>query len=132
MDFRHEGQNGERCYRELKHLSFVHVPKIKWEMTTKVLVFLCFFNSKTCYACLKEKVSVRISRSDFVIYGKLSVSVLALKLRLTPKNAATPGNFKATVFIVLWRDKFTKKKCVSGLANNESHGIFVVVIVARC
>lgn len=35
LDFRHEGQNGERCYRELKHLSFVHVPKIKWEMTTK-------------------------------------------------------------------------------------------------
>lgn len=35
LDFQLEGQNGERCYRELKHLGFVYVPKINWKMTTK-------------------------------------------------------------------------------------------------
>ena len=39
LDFRLEGQNGERCYRELKHLGFVYVPRINWEMTTKVHVY---------------------------------------------------------------------------------------------
>ncbi|CAB4030811.1 Hypothetical predicted protein, partial [Paramuricea clavata] len=35
LDFEQEGENGERCYRELKHLSFVTVPRINWDMTTK-------------------------------------------------------------------------------------------------
>ena len=37
LDFEQEGENGERCYRELKHLSFVTVPRINWDMTTKVI-----------------------------------------------------------------------------------------------
>ena len=35
LDFEQEGENGERCYRELKHLHFVSVPRINWDMTTK-------------------------------------------------------------------------------------------------
>lgn len=36
LDFEHEGLNQERCARELKHLSYVCVPKIHWEHTSKV------------------------------------------------------------------------------------------------
>ncbi len=36
LDFEREGENGERCCRELKHLHFVSVPRINWDMTTKV------------------------------------------------------------------------------------------------
>ncbi|XP_078367254.1 putative aarF domain-containing protein kinase 5 isoform X1 [Oculina patagonica] len=35
LDFVHEGQNGERCADELKHLSYVYVPEIHWDLTTK-------------------------------------------------------------------------------------------------
>ena len=36
LDFIHEGHNGERCADELKHLSYVYVPEIHWDLTTKV------------------------------------------------------------------------------------------------
>lgn len=36
LDFVNEGHNGERCAEELKHLSYVYVPKIHWDLTTKV------------------------------------------------------------------------------------------------
>ncbi|KAJ7382323.1 putative aarF domain-containing protein kinase 5 [Desmophyllum pertusum] len=35
LDFVHEGHNGERCADELKHLSYVYVPEIHWDLTTK-------------------------------------------------------------------------------------------------
>ena len=36
LDFENEGKNGERCYKELKHLKYIYVPKIFWDKTTKV------------------------------------------------------------------------------------------------
>ena len=39
LDFINEGQNGERCYRELKHFPFIYVPKILWNKTSKVIFF---------------------------------------------------------------------------------------------
>lgn len=36
LDFELEGENSERCYRELKHLNFVAVPRINWDLTSKV------------------------------------------------------------------------------------------------
>jgi ABC1 atypical kinase-like domain len=36
LDFENEGRNGERCYRELKPLSYIHVPAIYWDKTSKV------------------------------------------------------------------------------------------------
>jgi aarF domain-containing kinase len=43
LDFEHEGRNGERCAKELAQFGFVHVPKIYWDMTSKVLAvnYLC-------------------------------------------------------------------------------------------
>lgn len=35
LDFVNEGRNGERCADELKHLSYVYVPEIHWDFTTK-------------------------------------------------------------------------------------------------
>ena len=36
LDFEHEGHNQERCAQELRHLSYVCVPKIYWRHTSKV------------------------------------------------------------------------------------------------
>lgn len=36
LDFENEARNSERCAQELKHLSFVCVPKVFWEQTSKV------------------------------------------------------------------------------------------------
>ncbi|XP_048576838.1 uncharacterized aarF domain-containing protein kinase 5 isoform X2 [Nematostella vectensis] len=44
LDFELEGLNGERCYNELKHLGYVHVPKIHWGMTTKRVLTAEFIN----------------------------------------------------------------------------------------
>lgn len=38
LDFENEARNSERCAQELKHLSFVSVPKVFWEQTSKVSV----------------------------------------------------------------------------------------------
>ncbi|XP_039676910.1 uncharacterized aarF domain-containing protein kinase 5 isoform X2 [Perca fluviatilis] len=35
LDFENEAKNSERCAKELKHLSFVVVPKVFWEQTSK-------------------------------------------------------------------------------------------------
>lgn len=36
LDFENEARNSERCAQELKHLTFVSVPKVFWEQTSKV------------------------------------------------------------------------------------------------
>ncbi|XP_068713692.1 uncharacterized aarF domain-containing protein kinase 5-like [Montipora foliosa] len=35
LDFVNEGHNGERCAKELKHLSYVYVPEVHWDLTSK-------------------------------------------------------------------------------------------------
>lgn len=36
LNFENEARNSERCAQELKHLTFVSVPKVFWEQTSKV------------------------------------------------------------------------------------------------
>lgn len=40
LDFINEGKNAERCLRDLKHLGFIHVPKVFWTYCSKVIYFL--------------------------------------------------------------------------------------------
>lgn len=40
LDFENEARNSERCAEELKHLSFVSVPKVFWEQTSKVSLLM--------------------------------------------------------------------------------------------
>lgn len=39
LDFLNEGQNGERCSKELASLPYVYVPKVAWDLTSKVYIF---------------------------------------------------------------------------------------------
>jgi aarF domain-containing kinase len=43
LDFINEANNSKRCYNELKHLKFVHVPLVYDKMTTKVILILKIF-----------------------------------------------------------------------------------------
>lgn len=36
LDFINEGKNGERCAKDLKHLKYVYVPKIYWNLSSAV------------------------------------------------------------------------------------------------
>jgi predicted unusual protein kinase regulating ubiquinone biosynthesis (AarF/ABC1/UbiB family) len=36
LDFENEAQNSKRCFEELNHLKFIHVPKVYDQKTTKV------------------------------------------------------------------------------------------------
>lgn len=38
LDFINEGQNSERCAKELSALSYVYVPKVAWDLTSKVKI----------------------------------------------------------------------------------------------
>ena len=38
LDFINEGENSERCQKDLKHLKYVYVPKVDWEKTSKVSI----------------------------------------------------------------------------------------------
>ncbi|XP_029298308.1 putative aarF domain-containing protein kinase 5 isoform X2 [Cottoperca gobio] len=44
LDFENEAKNSERCAEELKHLSFVVVPKVFWEQTSKRVLTAEFCN----------------------------------------------------------------------------------------
>ncbi|KAM9339961.1 putative aarF domain-containing protein kinase 5 [Symphorus nematophorus] len=44
LDFENEARNSERCAEELKHFSFVHVPKVFWEQTSKRVLTAEFCN----------------------------------------------------------------------------------------
>ncbi|XP_041346951.1 uncharacterized aarF domain-containing protein kinase 5-like, partial [Gigantopelta aegis] len=35
LDFENEGRNGERCQKDLQHLSFIYIPKVLWNITSK-------------------------------------------------------------------------------------------------
>ncbi|CAG05996.1 unnamed protein product, partial [Tetraodon nigroviridis] len=65
LDFENEARNSERCAEELKHLSFVSVPKVFWEQTSKVrlLTHRCVF----CPSWLNLCVSVpqRVLTAEF-------------------------------------------------------------------
>eukprot|EP00066_Takifugu_rubripes_P005249 XP_003969173.2 PREDICTED: uncharacterized aarF domain-containing protein kinase 5 [Takifugu rubripes] len=46
LDFENEARNSERCAQELKHLSFVSVPKVFWEQTSKRVL-----TAEFCHGC---------------------------------------------------------------------------------
>jgi aarF domain-containing kinase len=37
LDFINEGRNSERCAKELSKFSFIYVPRVLWNLSTKVL-----------------------------------------------------------------------------------------------
>ena len=43
LDFINEGKNSERCQNDLKHLGYVYVPKVLWNLTSTVSMDLCSF-----------------------------------------------------------------------------------------
>lgn len=70
LDFVHEGKNLERCGRDLKHIEYVYVPEIHWDLTTTVSCFCLNVNpviSQQCIASfffVKEGLDRRIHRRD--------------------------------------------------------------------
>nr|KAG5707224.1 hypothetical protein BaRGS_017908 [Batillaria attramentaria] len=36
LDFEQEGRNGEQCLSDLRHLKYIYVPSVLWDMTSKV------------------------------------------------------------------------------------------------
>ena len=40
LDFLHEARNAERSREYLKHLDYVQIPKVHWNLTKKVRVFI--------------------------------------------------------------------------------------------
>ena len=38
LDFLHEARNAERAREHLKHLDYVSIPKVHWNLTKKVLI----------------------------------------------------------------------------------------------
>ena len=40
LDFENEAKNAERCQSELRHFPFIYVPKVFWDITSKVSSYL--------------------------------------------------------------------------------------------
>lgn len=38
LDFIHEGKNAERAAADLKKFSYVHIPEVDWDLTSKVSI----------------------------------------------------------------------------------------------
>ncbi|CAH1992486.1 unnamed protein product [Acanthoscelides obtectus] len=73
LDFINEARNSQRCARDLRHLRYVHVPKVFWEYTnTRVLVteFINGYKISDIDAIKKEKFSLAdINRKLFEAFG---------------------------------------------------------------
>lgn len=39
LDFQNEGRNGEKCAKDLKRFEYVYVPKVYWNLSSKVCNF---------------------------------------------------------------------------------------------
>ena len=50
LDFINEGQNSERCQSDLKHLDYVYVPKVHWDITSTV--------SSICFAASHVTINI--------------------------------------------------------------------------
>lgn len=37
LDFVNEGLNSEKCAKDLKHLKYIYIPKVHWDLTSSVL-----------------------------------------------------------------------------------------------
>lgn len=57
LDFENEAKNSERCAEELKHFSFVTVPKVFWEQTSKVRLLIMARNNWTSVLSFAEEFS---------------------------------------------------------------------------
>ena len=44
LDFINEGKNSERCFKELKHLKYVHVPKVYWNKSSNRILTMEFIH----------------------------------------------------------------------------------------
>nr|XP_054748584.1 uncharacterized aarF domain-containing protein kinase 5-like [Lytechinus pictus] len=44
LDFENEGRNSELCSKQLKHLDYVYVPKVYWNLTNKRILTMEFVN----------------------------------------------------------------------------------------
>ncbi|UJR30821.1 hypothetical protein I4U23_018338 [Adineta vaga] len=47
LDFLHEARNAERCREHLKHLDYIHVPKVHWNLTKKRILTYEFMSGIT-------------------------------------------------------------------------------------
>ena len=68
LDFEKEGQNAERCGRDLGHLKFVYVPKVFWNRCSKRILTTEFIDG------------IKISHTDELKYGGYDVSVIGQRL----------------------------------------------------
>lgn len=57
LDFENEAKNSERCAEELKHFSFVTVPKVFWEQTSKVRLLITARNNWTSVLSFAKEFS---------------------------------------------------------------------------
>ena len=44
LDFINEGKNSERCFKELKHLKYVHVPRVHWDKSSNRILTMEFIH----------------------------------------------------------------------------------------
>nr|CAI5866331.1 unnamed protein product [Callosobruchus analis] len=73
LDFVNEARNSQRCAKDLRHLGYIHVPKVFWEYTnTRVLVteFIDGYKISDVDNLKKEKFSLAdINRKLFEAFG---------------------------------------------------------------
>lgn len=68
LDFENEARNSERCAQELKHLTFVSVPKVFWEQTSKVSLLIdywCFFRFSVVAGPSSVSLPQRVLTAEF-------------------------------------------------------------------
>ena len=60
LDFENEGKSGERCAKELGHYSFIHVPNIHWDKTTKV--------NLTSHSLYRSSIGLRHTKRSLMVW----------------------------------------------------------------
>lgn len=45
LDFENEGKNGEQCAKDLEKFDYAYIPKVYWNLSSKVIFFILLFSS---------------------------------------------------------------------------------------
>lgn len=48
LDFENEGKNGEQCAKDLERFKYAYIPKIYWDLSSKVVLSFSLINKYVC------------------------------------------------------------------------------------
>lgn len=127
LDFLNEASNAERCFKELKHLNYIYVPKIYYDKSTKV--FISFIQS--FFKTIAIEIVFTTESFNNGIYRRREnqrcrrYQTTWTRFKRCIKNDVIKQKFKTIKLLLIYYVKKVDKKLVNAFAQQVFHSGFV-------